>query len=323
MKTSSARPRTPERPRALGEALAYGRATLARHRCARTDAAREAEALLTAAARVTREQLFTHPERALSPAAWRRYDAWLARRLKHEPLDYILGFAAFDGLIFKVNRSTLVPRPATECLVETAAAEAIKLSRDSARADLLVADIGTGSGCIALALVKRLPGTEIVATDTSASALCIARANAKRLGIGTMSLRGAKRRGNLRFLKGNLAAPVIARSGATKQSRPRPLLLVTNPPYIPTAQLRRLPADVRLFEPTTALDGGRDGLDCYRALLDQLQATPTGPITLVGEHLDTQFARLAKEIKKRFPNAQPEPILNLAGIVIGTKGRLR
>lgn len=301
--------------RTLGEALAHGRATLAKHRCARTDAAREAEALLCAAARVTREHVFTHPERALSPAAWSRYEAALARRRAHEPLEYILGFAQFDGLTLKVTRATLVPRPATECLVEAAAAEAVALAGGATGAPgVQIADVGTGSGCIALALASRLPQAEVIATDESAGALRAARANAHRLGLT----------GRVRFLKGDLAKPVLRfmkkEAGLPHQ---RPLLLVTNPPYIPSGMMRRLPADVRLHEPESALVAGRDGLDCFRALLDQLRAaSPATPVTLVGEHLDTQFAGLAKEIKKRFPNAHPQPIRNLAGIVIGTMTRL-
>jgi release factor glutamine methyltransferase len=289
----------------LREALAHGRATLARHRCARTDAAREAEALLCAAARVTREEAYTHPERALSPAVARRYDAALARRLAHEPLEYIIGYAQFDRLTLQVNHATLVPRPATETLVEAAMAVATTLAGGDAKASCLrIADIGTGSGCIALALASRLPEAEVVATDESASALRTARTNARRLGLA----------GRVRFMKGNLAAPVLS-----AMARGKATLIVTNPPYIPSGMMHRLPVDVRLHEPASALVAGRDGLDCYRALLDQIQAcAPNESITLVGEHLDTQFAGLAKEIRHCFPSAKPEPIRNLAGVVIGT-----
>jgi release factor glutamine methyltransferase len=171
------------------------------------------------------------------------------RRLAHEPVARILGVREFWSLDLRVDAATLVPRPETETVVEAALA-AIDAHGDRARA-MRIADLGTGSGAILLALLSELPNAFGVGSDASRSALAVARDNARRLGLGR-------------------AAFVACDMGAALRG---PFdLIVSNPPYIASADIARLPPEVRLFDPHLALDGGPDGLDCYRAIARSVPA---------------------------------------------------
>lgn len=162
----------------------------------------------------------------------------VARRAKREPLQHILGSQEFCGLEYEVTPDVLIPRHDTEVLVSEAITR-----RPDARSAL---DIGTGSGCIAVSLQKRLSKAVVTATDISEAALTVARRNAEKHGAA------------IEFLMGSLFAPVAGR---------RFDLIVSNPPYIPTADIERLDQEVRDYDPRAALDGGSDGLDLYRALI--------------------------------------------------------
>ena len=163
------------------------------------------------------------------------------RRLAHEPIARIVGSKEFWGLGLAVNAATLVPRPETETVVEAALAAA-----DKARArPLRIADLGTGSGAILLALLSELPNAFGVGTDTDPGALAIARDNARDLGL--------------------LRAAYVACDMAAALRGPFDLI-VSNPPYVTSADIAVLPPEVRLFDPIRALDGGPDGLDFYRAI---------------------------------------------------------
>ncbi|TAJ09465.1 MAG: peptide chain release factor N(5)-glutamine methyltransferase [Nitrospirae bacterium] len=178
--------------------------------------------------------------------------AWslLARRASGEPLQYLLGTQEFCGLDFEVGPAVLIPRPETELLVQ----ELTQLSERPANGNApLVADIGTGSGCIAVALVHALPKAMVYATDLSAEALDIACRNAGRHGVTE----------RVRFLEGDLLAPL---AGLGLEGRLA--AVVSNPPYIPAGDLSGLQREVRR-EPRLALDGGPDGLTLYRRLLHE------------------------------------------------------
>jgi len=167
-----------------------------------------------------------------------------ARRLKREPVARLLGRKEFWGLPLKINAETLLPRPETETVVEAALAA---VDRDDRRARALrVADLGTGSGALLLALLSELPNAFGVGTDISFAALRCARDNAAALGLSARSSFVACDYG--RALRG----PVD--------------LLVSNPPYVARADIAGLQAEVRDFDPQRALDGGSDGLDGYRAI---------------------------------------------------------
>jgi release factor glutamine methyltransferase len=166
------------------------------------------------------------------------YRSMVTRRGKREPLQHILGTQEFCGLEFDVTPDVLIPRRDTEALVNEA------LSRMPAARSIL--DIGTGSGCIAIALACKIPAASITAIDISVSALEVARCNAKRHGV------------SVEFLPGSLFQPVAGRHFD---------LIVSNPPYIPSSDIKGLEPEVRDYDPRHALDGGTDGLDIYRSMI--------------------------------------------------------
>lgn len=195
----------------------------------------DAELLLAEAMGWDRAQLVASPEAEIPPPAARRFAETVRRRLRREPVAYILGHRGFHHLELAVDARVLIPRPETELLVELA------LELRPGR----VLDVGTGSGAIALAIASELPESEVVATDTSASALEVARANAERLGL-------AKR---VEFLETTLPA-----AGAFD-------LVVANLPYVSEVEWGGLEPEVTEWEPREALLAGPDGLDAFRALL--------------------------------------------------------
>jgi release factor glutamine methyltransferase len=165
------------------------------------------------------------------------------RRLAHEPVARITGMKEFWALPLRVTDATLVPRPETETVV-AAALRALDKRGPRSR-PWRIADIGTGTGAIALALLSELPSALVVGTDISAAALAVARDNADRLGIKRAAY---------------LACDMASALGGPFD------LIVSNPPYIPTGDLDQLAPEVRLFDPRAALDGGGDGLQWFRAL---------------------------------------------------------
>jgi len=171
------------------------------------------------------------------------YEAVLERRGRREPVAYITGHQEFWGRDFLVGRGVLIPRPESELLVE----EALDYARGRGRQEpLCIADVGTGSGCLAISLALELPQAAVHATDISADALAIARRNASRLGAP------------VRFHHGSMLAGVV----------PPVDLIVCNPPYITASDHRTLQPEVREYEPATALVGGDDGLEAVRLMLE-------------------------------------------------------
>jgi release factor glutamine methyltransferase len=177
-----------------------------------------------------------------------RFEGLLDRRLAHEPLAYILGQREFYGLTFEVGPGCLIPRPETETLVEAALA-AIR-EHPNARRVVRVADIGTGSGAVALSVAKHAPQAKIWATDASTEALAWAGRNRARLGLTERVV----------LVAGDLLEPL---------SEPLDVVLA-NLPYIPAEEVERLPEVIRTHEPRLAVDGGDDGLDIYRRFAAQL-----------------------------------------------------
>jgi release factor glutamine methyltransferase len=196
----------------------------------------DAEVLLSFALGATRVQLIVDSERPLVPGELARFRELVKRRRAREPVAYLLGQREFYGRPFRVDRRVLVPRPDTETLVEVALSRTRSLSL-SAR----VLDLCTGSGCVAITLARERPTTKVHATDLDAGALVVARDNALRLGAYNVS-----------FSRGDLYEGLVPPFGRFD-------LVVANPPYVPSGDIPRLPADVRSFEPSLALDGGADG----------------------------------------------------------------
>ena len=205
------------------------------------EAAMDAELLARHVLEWDRSRFLAHDIEAAPPTFRAAFDTLVARRERREPVSEILGRREFWGLDFEVTRDVLTPRPETEILLEEA------LSHVSGKAPARVVDVGTGSGCLAVCLARELPGREVTATDVSAAALAVARRNAERHGVaGLITFRQTS------LLEG-LRLPFD--------------LIISNPPYVPHADLPALPPEVRDYEPVQALDGGADGLDVIRALM--------------------------------------------------------
>lgn len=205
-------------------------------------ARRDAETLLLHMIERDRAYLMTHPEATLNAEGAVRYYALVERRLRGEPIQYILGECEFFGLPFTVNRDVLIPRPETEHLVEKAIEFAAAFHAPR------IVDIGTGSGAIAIALAHQLPAAQIAATDRSAAALEVARKNAARNGVAE----------RIRFVEGDLLEPLADAEFD---------LVVSNPPYVAETDRDTLAVEVCEHEPATALFAGSDGLDIYRRLI--------------------------------------------------------
>ena len=217
----------------VGDALAAATDALAA--AGVPEARLDAELLLAAASGRGRASLIADPGAAIEPAAARRFGELVRRRLRREPLAYVVDGKGFRRIELAVDRRVLVPRPETELLVEVA------LERRPGR----VLDVGTGSGAIALAVADELPAAEVVATDTSPGALEVARANAARLGLAE----------RVRFEAG------------TVPEGERFDLVLANLPYVAERDWAGLEPEVTEWEPREALLAGPDGLDAYRALL--------------------------------------------------------
>lgn len=200
----------------------------------------DAELLLAAALKRPRSYLHAWPERIPELESFAHFDAWLNRRRTGEPVAYILGWREFWSLELEVTPDTLIPRPETELLVELA------LERLPEDHQAMVADLGTGSGAIALAVALERPQARIVATDQSLATLIVARRNARRLNIASVE-----------FRQGDWCAPLAGE---------RFDLIVANPPYIAAADPCWQAGELR-FEPSMALIAGEDGLDALRAII--------------------------------------------------------
>lgn len=236
---------------------------------------RNAESLLMFALGCDRTYILSHPERVLNSDERSSFDNALAQRLRGVPLQYITGHQEFWGLDFLVSTDVLIPRPETEHLVE-AVLELVQKSQACS-----MADVGTGSGCIALALAKELPHAEIHAVDISAAALEVARSNATRLGLAE----------RVRFLESDLL-------GAFSHDAARFDFVVSNPPYVSEGDKNFLQPEVRDFEPHSALFAGAKGLDVIERLIPQAsQALKRGGWLLmeIGKGQDLQVRHLLRE----------------------------
>lgn len=202
----------------------------------------EAELIWSHALQLPRLKLLTEPNLEIESRLAAEAEAIIRRRTEREPLQHILGEAHFYGLTFEVTPDVLVPRPETELLVE----HAVEYLKDRGGTDFF--ELGTGTGCIPIAIVATLEHCRATTVDISRAATAIARANAERHGV----------QDRIEFLSG---------SGFDALEPGREFdLIASNPPYIPTAELEKLPPEVRDHDPTLALDGGRDGLSFYRRL---------------------------------------------------------
>lgn len=210
----------------------------------------QAELLLAHVLKIPRMKLYLDFERQLSEAELGSVRDLVKRRGQREPLQHIVGSTSFCGLEMTVNRNVLVPRPETELLAE-AGWQFLNGHHAPAANPKTALDFGTGSGCIAIALVVKSSNTRVTALDASAAALEMAKQNAVR--------NGAVDRIEFLVSDGFAALPASTRFN----------LIVSNPPYIPSSEIATLQPEVKDFDPLAALDGGGDGLDFYRLLATQ------------------------------------------------------
>jgi len=270
------------------EALAQGSRLLA---TISDEADLEAELLLAHALGTDRVHLYQRLSEGLPSEGEEAFKALLKRRLKREPTPYIIGHKEFYGLDFQVTPVAIIPRPETEVVVEAALAEAHRLLQ--ARPVVTNVDVGVGCGAIACALAAHLSQARIIATDTSAQALALARANARRLGLHQRIL----------FLQGDLLEPLS-----------EPLdIIVANLPYVKTSDWEGLPPEIRCFEPRQGLDGGPDGLRLIETLLRQAPdyLRRGGALFLeIGDDQGDEASLLAREA---FPQAHSQVKQDLSG----------
>lgn len=224
----------------------------------------QVEWILAHALKVPRLQLYLQFERVLTETETAAVRAAVTRRGQREPLQHVLGTAVFCGFEVEVTSDALVPRPETEGLAERAWTWLKERGVGPGGRALRVMDWGTGTGCLAIALACQVPGVEVIAVDISAAALVLARRNGQRHPAA----------GGVKWLEGDGC-------GALEASETFDLV-VSNPPYIPTAECDTLAPEVRDHDPRLALDGGLDGLDFYRRLAVELpsRVLPGGAVML-------------------------------------------
>ena len=230
----------------------------------------ESEILLSYVLKSGRVRLFIDNSEQVPKNLEQKFKKAVSKRLTRQPWQYITGEAEFYGLKFKVNRNALIPRPETELLVEAV----IKRWKPEWST---VLDIGTGSGAISVALAKNIPGIKILASEISPGALALAARNIKAHGLCR----------RVKAMKADLFP-------APKQKYD---CIVSNPPYIPSGQLKSLQLEVSLYEPWQALDGGRDGLKFYRLISQKLKnyLNPGGLLALeIGQGQGSQVRELLK-----------------------------
>ena len=227
----------------IGSALADAAAVLGR--AGFDEPRRRSRRLVEAALGLSAAEVFSHPERPLDAVAQERIAAMLARMMAREPLTRVLGRREFWGLEFALSADTLDPRPETETVVE-----AVLARRPDRRQAYRIVDLGTGSGCLLLALLSEFPNATGIGVDVAPGAAATARRNAEALGLAARA----------RFAVSDWGASITVGFD----------IIVANPPYIASGAIPNLPSEVREHDPHRALDGGADGLAAYRAIAADL-----------------------------------------------------
>ncbi len=240
---------------------------------------RSAEWLLSAATTLSRIELYAHFDRPLSADERATFRAAIERRAAGEPLQYVTGEMPFRHLVLQVRPGVFIPRPETEVLVDSVLEHLDRLGSEAPA----VLDLCTGSGAIAVSVAFERPFARVHATEIVPPTAVVARGNAERAGVAD----------RVTILDGDLFGPLPVELRGTFD------VVVSNPPYIPTADLADLPSEVAGFEPRIALDGGIDGLDVVRRIAEQAAAwlRPGGVVVM---ETDTTCAKEAAHILSRW-----------------------
>ncbi len=256
-----------------------------------TSAHLDAEVILSFVFKKPKEYLYTYPEKLLSKPQSIIYKKLVNKRAKRFPVAYLIGRKEFFGLDFIVNKNVLIPRSETEFLVEQTLAACLRqgygrqATARSEKNNLTIADIGTGSGCISVALAKNLPRAKIFATDISRRALQTAKLNARHCGV------------NVNFMCGSLSTPL---------KNKKIDIIVANLPYLPHIYKH----ESIKHEPRLALYAGKSGLELYEKLFQQIARLKYQPIIILIEAGTIQMKALTKIIKKNLFNAKIKTIKN-------------
>ncbi|KKQ06774.1 MAG: Release factor glutamine methyltransferase [Candidatus Moranbacteria bacterium GW2011_GWE1_36_7] len=269
------------------------------------------EILIANSLKKTREFVLTYPEQTITRLQETKIKKDISRRMKGEPIAYIVGHKEFYGLDFIVNKHTLVPRPETEMIVELVTSNQQSVISKNSNAKNIIIDIGTGSGNIIISIAKTLAtsyelpvtGYSFFATDISKEALKIAKKNAKLIGVDK----------KIKFLHGDLLKPLLK----AKKLMPNKLIITANLPYLSKEIYQSAPIDVKKFEPKSALYSAEAGLAHYGKLLQQIQkllaASYELRVTIFLEISPEQKQPLMKLIKNILPKARMEFKKDLAG----------
>jgi len=254
-------------------------------------AALAAELLLMHSLGRDRAWIYAHPEAELEAATREQYFSLIARRASGVPTQHLTGHQEFWGMDFEVTPDVLIPRPETEHVIEVAL-ERLGVGSEAGsprrKEEFRIADVGTGSGCIAIALALELPAAQIIATDISAAALEVARRNASRHAVAS----------RITFIECNLVDFLFHESRVTSHES-RPLdLIASNPPYIGRQEAATLPREVREHEPAIALFGGQTGTEIYAPLIAQ-----TATLLKPGGILVLELGHDSAELVSRLLNA--------------------
>jgi len=270
----------------LGQVLQWAANTLNNQEI--EDGNLEARILLGHLLQLTPVEIYTQSELPISQQQLFNYQQLIERRLQREPSSYITGNKEFFGIDFLVTRNVLIPRPETELLVE----EALKIAKNREslfkhlESPIRIADIGTGSGVIAISLALNLRHVKLYATDISSSALEVAILNSKHYNVAE----------RITFLQGNLLAPLF-----------EPVdLIIANLPYVKSSDMAGLNPEITHYEPMRALDGGKDGLDKIRQLIRGIKGNIRQQAILLLEIGVSQDEPVMELINHSFPNAAAE-----------------
>ncbi|MCX6778734.1 MAG: peptide chain release factor N(5)-glutamine methyltransferase [Candidatus Magasanikbacteria bacterium] len=264
-----------------------------------TSAILDSEVLLAMILKKSKEFLYTYPEHNLTATQLTKFKKLINQRAKGAPIAYLLGYKEFFGLNFIVNKNVLIPRPDTELLVEEVTGQ---IKKTEGNKKIILIDAGTGSGCIPVVIGKRSFDSvlrtplrmTILATDISASALTVARHNAQ------------KNKVKIKFFQGNLLEPL---SKILYKNSKAQIFITANLPYLTTKQMKEKTIQK---EPRLALYGGKDGLELYQKLLQQIQNLKLTPATIFLEIDPSQKQKILTLIKKILPNAKAEIKKDLA-----------
>lgn len=279
----------------------------------------DAEILLSNTIKKPKEYLYSNTDIRLNSQQLKKLISLVKRRIKYEPISYIIGHKEFFGLDFIVNKKVLIPRPQTESLVE----KTLEIVDNSLTKKFHIIDIGTGSGCIIIALatyLKKYPYIQFYATDISTKALDVAKQNAKKHSLHK----------KIRFLKGNLLSPLFNKSNNTafisRQNKPinncryqRPdTIIIANLPYITPERYKNLKKDIKNYEPKSSLVAKDNGLFFYKKLLKQIEKNKTliNPFHLLVELESYQKKILKQYIQKHFTHYTVRLEKNFPGLII-------